>query len=142
MAEFQWNGALDVIAKEKAGGREGMKRLANDAANLMEPYVPADNLVLAQNVRISADEEKGSVTYQSPYAHYQYEGEVYGPNYPIMDGGEVMGWYSPPFKTPTGQKLQYSTFRHPLATSHWDRAMLVARKQDLLRSYEEYLKGR
>ena len=142
MAEFQWNGALDVIAKEKAGGREGMEFLASEAERLMDPYVPADSLMLAQNVRISADEEKGSVTYQSPYAHYQYGGEVYGPNYPIMDDREVMGWYSPPFKTPTGQKLQYSTFRHPLATSHWDRAMLTARTQDLLRSYENYLKGR
>ena len=142
MSEFQWNGSLEVIAKEKAGGREGMEFLASEAERLMDPYVPADSLMLAQNIRISADDEKGSITYQSPYAHYQYEGEVYGPNYPIMDGGEVTGWYSPPFKTPTGQKLQYSTFRHPLATSHWDRAMLAARKQDLLRSYEKYLRGR
>ena len=118
MAEFQWNESLDVIAKEKAGGREGMEFLASEAERLMDPYVPADSLMLAQNVRVSADEEKGSVTYQSPYAHYQYEGEVYGPNYPVMDGGEVTGWYSPPFKTPTGRKLQYSTIRwqHPIGT--------------------------
>ena len=55
MAEFQWNGSLDVIAKEKAGGREGMKFLASEAERLMDPYVPADSLMLAQNVRISAD---------------------------------------------------------------------------------------
>ena len=104
--------------------------------------MPADNLVLAQNIDITADENCGHVTYNSPYAHYQYIGEVYGPNYPLMDGGEIMGFYSPPHKTPTGGKLKYSKFRHPLATDHWDKAMMTARKDDLTRSYEEYLRSR
>ena len=61
------------------------------------------------------------------YAHYQYEGEVYGKNYPIIQGGEfkgyfntssnkrlpvlsggtITGWYSLPGveKYPTGREL-------------------------------------
>lgn len=140
--EFQWDGSLEAVAEKKTGGKAGMLFLANEAARLMDPYVPADNLVLAQNVRIDADKKSGGITYLSPYAHYQYEGEVYGPNYPIVDGNENTGWRSPSFKTPTGKKLQYSTFRHPLATSHWDKAMMTARKHDLLKAYESYLKGR
>ncbi|MFR3882843.1 MAG: minor capsid protein [Lachnospiraceae bacterium] len=116
--------------------------LAATAARLMDPYVPADNLVLAQDITISAEEDVGHVTYNSPYAHYQYEGELYGPNYPISDGGEAVGFFSPPHKTPTGKRLEYSTFRHPLATDHWDKAMMTARKEDLAKSYEEYLKRR
>lgn len=116
--------------------------LAATAARLMDPYVPADNLVLAQNIRITADDDCGHVTYNSPYAHYQYMGEVYGPSYPLVDGDEIMGFYSPPHKTPTGGKLKYNKFRHPLATDHWDKAMMTARKEDLIRAYEEYLKGR
>lgn len=139
---FDWNKSVREIAKEKIGGQQGMLFLAATAARFMDPYVPADNLVLAQNVSITADADVGHVTYNSPYAHYQWEGEVYGPNYPIMDGGEIMGFYSPPHKTPTGRRLEYNTFRHPLATDHWDKAMMVARKDDLARTYEEYLKRR
>lgn len=139
---FDWNKSVREIAKEKLGGQQGMLFLAATAARFMDPYVPADNLVLAQNVSITADADVGHVTYNSPYAHYQWEGEVYGPNYPIKDGGEIMGFYSPPHKTPTGRRLEYNTFRHPLATDHWDKAMMVARKDDLAITYEEYLKRR
>ena len=139
---FDWNKSVREIAKEKLGGQQGMLFLAATAARVMDPYVPADNLVLAQNVSITADADVGHVTYNSPYAHYQWEGEVYGPNYPIKDGGEIMGFYSPPHKTPTGRRLEYNTFRHPLATDHWDKAMMVARKDDLAITYEEYLKRR
>lgn len=130
------------IAGEVAGGRDGMLFLANEAKRLMDPYVPADNLMLAQNVQVSADEDCGHVHYDSPYAHYQYEGEVYGPSYPIEENGIVTGWHSHPHKTPTGRKMEHSTFRHPLATDHWDNAMKVARGDELARAYEEYLKGR
>lgn len=108
----------------------------------MDPYVPADNMVLAQNVRVYVEGDNGVVEYQSPYAHYQYEGVAYGPNYPIMDGGTVMGFYSPPHKSPTGKKLKYSHFRHPQATSEWDKAMMRARKNDLMRVMQNYLGGK
>ena len=92
---FNWNNSPSNIVRRVTGGRQGMLFLANSAARFMDPYVPADNLVLAQNIDITADENCGHVTYNSPYAHYQYIGEVYGPNYPLMDGGEIMGFYSP-----------------------------------------------
>ena len=139
-AKFRWNRSMDAIASEATGGKDGMLFLANEAARLMDPYVPADKLVLSQNIKITADPDCGHILYDSPYAHYQYEGELYGPNYPITDGGNVVGFFSPPHKTPTGKKLHHSTFRHPLATSHWDKAMMTARKGDLTDSYREYLK--
>lgn len=84
--KFEWNDSPDRIAKKKLGGQPGMLFLAATAARFMDPYVPADNLVLAQNVDITADENTGYITYNSPYAHYQYMGELYGPNIPIFDG--------------------------------------------------------
>ncbi len=140
--EFKWNKPPAQIAEEASGGNEGLLFLANEAKRLMDPYVPADTLVLAQNVRTYVEGDVGIVHYQSPYAHYQYEGVAYGPNYPIMDGGEVMGFYSPPHKTLTGQKLNYSHARHPLTTSKWDKAMKTARGDDLAKAYENHLKGR
>lgn len=42
-----------------------------------------------------------------PYAHYQHEGIVYAPNYPIMQGGNIVGWFSPrgQKKHPTNREL-------------------------------------
>ena len=101
-----------------------------------DPYVPMDSGILSQNVEITKD----YVHYKSPYAHYQYEGKEYGPNYPITEGGEVTGWYSPPQKHPTGRALNYSTDKHPLATDHWERAMAVAKGQQLADDITAYLK--
>lgn len=127
------------LAKKHAGGKKINLWFANTCRRFMDPYVPADNLILAQNVDIDADENSGYITYKSPYAHYQWEGELYGPSFPVMEGGEVVGFWSPPIKYPTGDKLHYSTYRHPLATDHWDKAMLAARKGDLIESVERYL---
>ena len=40
----------------------------------MDKYVPKDTGILRENVGIEND----SITYQSPYAHAQYIGEVHG----------------------------------------------------------------
>lgn len=137
--EFKWDKPPAQIAKEKTGGDDGLKHLSENAKVFMDPYVPADNFVLAQNTSIYVENGVGIVEYKSPYAHYQYHGVAYGPNYPIMDGSEITGWYSPPHKTPTGKKLKHSTFRHPLATSEWDKAMLKARKVDLTKAMQQYI---
>lgn len=144
-AEFKWNRPLIKIAAERTGGRDGQRFLAVAAARFMDPYVPADNLVLAQGIEITADENKGEIHYVSPYAHYQWEGELYvdpktgkGAFY---DGEQF--WSRPDVaKVPSGKPLHYSDFRHPLATSHWEEAMMTARKDDLVKSLDNYLKGR
>lgn len=137
--EFIWNRPPAAIIKEKTKGDAGLLFLANEAKNLMDPYVPAQNLVLAQNTNVYVESSVGVVEYTSPYAHYQWAGEVYGPSYPIMENGSAAGWYSPGFKKPTGKKLNYSKFRHPMATSHWDQAMKAARMNDLLSAYQDYI---
>lgn len=119
--------------------------LANEARRLMDPYVPADNLVLAQNVRTYSVQEGGVVEYNSPYAHYQYTGKLY-----VDRATGKAAFFSPDFgfwsrpgeaKKKTDKDLKYSKFRHPLATSEWDKAMFSARKSDLTSSVESYLKG-
>lgn len=140
--EVKWEKSAEQIVKERTRGNDGLLFLANEAKRLMDPYVPADSMVLAQNVRVYVDGDNGVVEYQSPYAHYQYEGVAYGPNYPIMDGETVMGFYSPPHKSSIGEKLKYSHFRHPQATSEWDKAMVRARKNDLTRAMQNYLGGK
>lgn len=143
---FEWKKPLLEIGARKTGGRKGMLYLANAAARLMEPYVPADTQVLAQNIRISADEKRGQIHYMSPYAHYQWEGTLYvdpKTKKGAFTNGEGLFWSRPGVaKIPSDRKLKHSTFRHPLATSHWDTAMMTARKGDLVKAFDEFLKER
>ena len=60
--EFNWNKPVKQVAEEKAGGKEGLLFLANEAKRLMDPYVPADNLLLAQNVRTYIKPRTGNCT--------------------------------------------------------------------------------
>lgn len=105
---------------------------------LCAPYVPMDSGALQQNVDITPE----YVHYKVPYAHYQWEGKVYGPNIPITVGGKIVGWYSPKDeqKKPTGRELNHSKSKNPLATAHWERAMAVAKGQQLANEITEYLK--
>lgn len=52
------------------------------------------------------------VEYQMPYAHRQFNGD----------------------------NFNFSKDMHPLATAHWDRAMMAARKDRLTQSVENYIK--
>lgn len=144
--EFGWDKPISEIVSDKTGGPDGLLVLANKAASLMEPYVPARNQVLAQNKMIYQEGDHAVIHYLSPYAHYQYMGELYVD--PITEkgaftNGEGLFWSRPGVaKKPSGKKLEYSTFRHQLATSRWDEAMMAARKDDLIQSYENYLRRR
>lgn len=94
----------------------------------MEPYVPMQEGVLAHQVEITPN----YVDFTAPYAHYMYEGIVYGPNIPIYENGVIVGWFSRPgvSKHPTGAMINYSHEQHSLATHHWDKAMLRDRREE------------
>lgn len=86
-----------------------------------EPYVPFRQGALRGSVRYPLGITGGKIEYNTTYAHYLYQGEVYGPNIPQRDAeGNIVGWFSPPKKSPTGRRLQYHT---PGTSDHWfDRA--------------------
>lgn len=139
--EFKWDKPVAVIAEESVGGNKGRLFLANEAKRFMDPYVPYDSSFLSSQTETYVENDIGIVEYVSPYAHYQWEGEIYGPNYPIFENGVVVRWYSPPHKTPTGREIEHNKFKHPLATSHWDKAMMTTRKGDLTKAYQNYLRS-
>ena len=141
--DFSWNQPLPDLAFEKAGGDAGLLFLANEAKRYMDPYVPANNLVLAQNVSLYIENGMGIVEYRSPYAHYQWQGEKYVDPETGVSGFVIpgVGWRSRSgvAKKKSGKKLKYSKFRHPLATCHWEKAMMTARKDDLTGAYQDYI---
>lgn len=100
------------------------------------PYVPWDRGELAVSPNSATDFGSGVVVYPGPYAHYQYYGEVYGPNIPIFedDSGVPTTFRSIPGskKHPTGRKLQYKTDKNALAGSFWFERMKADHAKDIL----------
>lgn len=110
----------------------------NALAKELNPYVPMQTGTLAQTVIITPK----YVEYTQPYAHYQYTGLVYGPNIPIKENGVITGWFSIPGqkKHPTGAAIHYSTELHPLATHHWEKAMMRDRAAEFTKEVERIIK--
>lgn len=139
---------LDVYINDKKI-REEFEKLVNDDtmyeihdlfAKMCDPYVPMAEGVLAQILDVSKD----SVHYNTPYAHYMYVGEVYGPNIPIIEDGIVVGFFSIPGvkKKPTGREIQYNKEYHPKASKEWDKAMMNERGEEFLEKVKEILMQR
>lgn len=117
-----------------------MLAIHNTLAKRCDPYVPMLEGPLSQTTIISA---KG-VTYTQPYAAYQYYGEVYGPNIPIIKDGIIIGWFSPPGKKkhPTGRPINYSKDQHPLASAKWDEAMLRDHGEEFYQEVKDIIRWR
>lgn len=134
---FKWNKPIPTIAKEATGGKRTLLFMATEAKRLMNPYIPARNMVLSRNVRTYVEGDKGIVHYLSPYARYQHEG--------ILMVSRITG--SPwarhgESKVVTGRRLNHSRSKHPLATAEWEKAMKAARMGDYTKSVQNYVKGR
>ena len=127
------------FVEERGVGEGGRIQKIVDAAVIREcfPYVPFDEGILAGSANTATEIGSGEVVYDTPYARYQFYGEVYGPNFPIVENGEIVGYYSPPMKYPTGQQLQYNTDKNPLAGSHWFERAMADHKGDILKEAQD-----
>ena len=106
--------------------REEINSRIKDAIN---KFVPKKTGALRASATVTPD----SIVWGQglPYAHYQYMGEVYGPNHPIIRNGRIVGWYSTPGvkKHPTGRELgvpgYWMGWKFGYTTSgthhHWDQ---------------------
>ena len=120
-------GTKKIIALSK--NPNVLRQIAKRAIDILEPFVPVDSGALRKSAHVIYHEKQiqivwgdntvgsnGAPTHK--YAHYQYEGKVYGPNIPILIDGEIVAWRSPKRKSKylTGRRLKYSS---PTARSHW-----------------------
>ena len=119
--KLEWNKSQAQLINDLGITRQLNLFIAQTAAKLMNPYVPMDSGALSQNYRIEATEKENKIIYSSPYAHYQYYGELM-----LAKNGSTWAkrgerkYYS-------GRRLNYSKQMHPLATDHWDKAMMNAK---------------
>lgn len=114
-----------------------MLEIHNLYAKMMEPYVPFGSDL--GNLEVTPE----YVRYNTPYAHYHYEGITYGRNVPIIENGIIVGWFSLPYedgkKRPTGTELK---FQKPKASAHWDKAMLAEKQEEFVKQVEKILTRR
>ena len=105
----------------------------SECIRLMSKYTPMKNGLLFKSPVIGTVIGSGHIVYSVPYARYQYYGVVYGPNIPIRENGTIIGFWSPPKKTPTNRELKYKTHRHPQAQKLWFEVMKQNHKEQILR---------
>ena len=84
--------------------KETMREVHKKLKEFVEPFVPMDT----GNLRDHARALPSGVVYETPYANYQYQGDVWGPNIPIIKGGTIIGWKDTPMsaKHPMGWKFR------------------------------------
>ena len=152
---------LDLI-----NDKEVMREAHRMLGEMCNEYVPMKSGELRRSMKAYPK----TVRWETPYAHYQYMGEVYGPNVPIVtggtltgfykvsgrtyprfSGGTITGWFSYPGlkKRPTGRELGVPgywkgwKFGYTKAgtTHHWfDEAMKNGGKRNYSRAVTEMLK--
>lgn len=122
--------------------KQAMTEIHNLLIQMCDKYVPADTHTMAQTAQAYPE----YAHYNTPYAHYQHEGEVYGPNFIGWEDYATPGWRSGKTKHPTGRELgkpghavlqpQFGTehskepiewdfgYTTPNTTHHWEQKML------------------
>lgn len=124
-----------IMAKRGLGRSKRARRfIASEVKRLADPYVPMQTGALKNGAQIGSD--GSTLIYPGPYAHYLYEGIVYGPNIPTADGG----FFSRAPKHPTGRALHYHGA--PMRGSKWIDRMMAACSRDLQRSVAIYVGGK
>ncbi len=109
---------------------EAQKLLNMQVVADSSPFVPFRQGALRNSVRYPDGVYGGVIEYDTPYAHYLYKGIVYGPNIPLKDAeGNIIGWTSPPNKSPTQRKIKY---HEPGTTSEWFEEAKRRHKDDWL----------
>lgn len=113
---------------------------ASEWHRLYRQYVPFREGALYNTVNITGGDGNGTIEHTVPYAHYIYEGIAYGPNVPITQGGEVVGYFSPVSpKHPTGKLLRFSTMYSGKASRHWDEAAKPTQLPLLVKSLQAFV---
>ena len=130
----------DRILKSRGLGpdRQAEKFLASEVKRLSDPYVPFRQGTLKNTAQIVDDGAGTALVYNTPYAHYQWHGEVMGPNVLTDEGWRSMAKKGA--KKYTGRPLTYSG--GGLRGPRWTERMMADRHDDVVRSLANYVGGK
>lgn len=113
-----------ILAKRGLGKSNQARRfIASEVKRLSDQYVPMQSGYLKNNARIASD--GSSLTYQGPYAHYHWIGE-------LMVGSAPKHY--------TGRGMDYHG--EPMRGKQWTVRMLADRSHDLTASVSKKVGGK
>lgn len=120
---FRWNPQFGAVMAARL--QNAQRFIDSECMRLMVPYTPMRSGLLMESVKLGTVIGSGELRYLSPYARYLYYGEIYGPNIPIYEGEQIVGYFSPKGKKkhPMGRPMVYDTSRHPQAGKLWFERM-------------------
>jgi len=145
-AKFTWHGSdLLRLCGLEEGGRV-QQAIDKAIIDYDLQYVPWKTGVLGQSAYSATEIGSGKIVYPGPYAHYQYYGEVYGPNIPVLEdsSGIPTRYFSKPGmpKHPTGRALTYDTSVNALAGSRWFERMVADHREDIIEEARNAINNR
>lgn len=111
--------------------------LRDDVYRLSQPYVPQG---ASKNLNeLHTFPNAHTIHYSSPYAHYQYIGEMYiSPKLGVSGIPLKSGrWWSPKGekKIPSGKQMH-----HTIGGPQWDKKMMNDRRNDIVKDLENFIK--
>lgn len=137
--KFLWNPNFAKATNEDY--HRAQRFVDSECIRYMDKYTPMRTGALIRSATLGTKIGSGHIVYNSPYARYQYYGEIYGPNIPIYKDGELMGWRSPPKKHPTGREITYSKDKNPNAQKLWFEKMKSEKGESILRGAQKIAGG-
>lgn len=132
LSGFQWSPDF----QRRMRGRLEYAQKVVDATVLRfaEPYTPHQTGGLAGSAIRGTRIGSGLLVWDCPQAHYLYEGRTMGPNIPIMQGGQLAGFFSRGPKRYTGGKLKYHGA--PQRGARWVERMKGERMREIVSTVE------
>lgn len=115
-------------------GGEFMSHALENLERRTEKYIPHGDTGILEGTTIQ-DVQNGALTYASPYAHYQYIGELY------VDPDTGSSWAKKnATKIPTGKRLN----QHPIVGegNYWDKKMISAEGTDYFQELQDFIDRR
>ena len=90
--------------------REAQMLLNGQVAADCDPLIPFRQGALKNSLNYPQGIYGGEIEWNTPYAHYMYQGIVYAQNIPIKDSDDnITGFFTPPKKHPTDRSIEYHT---------------------------------
>lgn len=131
-AKFRWLKTKSKILNDLGLTQNTQLFFAEECYRKMFPYIPAREMQMARNVKITATQEDGEILFRTPYSHYQWAGILY-----LAENGSSWAKLGET-KYPSDRKLNYSKSLHPLATSHFDEVMWETYEDEIVKSVDNY----
>lgn len=111
-----------ILAKRGlAGNKPAQLYLASTVARLCDPYVPMQTGRL-KAAQIASD--GSTITYNQPYAHYQYNGQAMAGRAPKHYTGKPLNHHGDPMRGP-----------------QWDKRMMADRRDDVVQAVAKITGG-